>query len=485
MAGELQEKCAVVGAYDANAGVEAALALQYMENRGSGATGIGGLSDEGKFRLMRESGSAGDVWDEERIALIAAWGLEAAVGHNRYATSGRIDAHHQPAEYGSSDTRVLLAHNGNLSDTRQLALDCALRGIDIDGINDSELKTRAIADRVEQGASLPDAVAEVYPLLTGAFSSVAVAKCADGEPIITAFRDRHGVRPLALGRSAGGLVVASETRGLEAAGAGFIRDIRPGEMVTISRDGLESRQLAEPDPRFDMFELIYFSRPDSKFKGVPISEIRRIMGHQLGAESRDVVHKDTLVVGVPASAVPFGEGFAEEVGCEYSQFITKNPDIGRTFMAPTRDMREALRERKYLFDWDAIQGRDIAVVDDSIVRNNTGRFIVQKLLANGAKSVSMFSGSPPIRFPNFYGIDTPAQVDLVAANLDIESIREAIGAVHLGYLSLDGMMQAVQKATGEPRDNFELSCFTGDYPIGVDPALYSLIKKPVSMQFAQ
>ncbi|MFI5275202.1 MAG: amidophosphoribosyltransferase [Candidatus Saccharimonadales bacterium] len=485
MAGELQEKCAVVGAYEVNAGVDAALALQYMENRGSGATGIGGISDEGKFRLIRETGSAGDVWDDERIALIAAWGLQAAVGHNRYATSGRTGAHHQPAEYGAGDSQILLGHNGNLSDTRQLALDCVLRGIDIVGINDSELKTRAIADRIENGASLPDAVADVYPLLVGAFSSVAVAKGADGEPILTAFRDRHGVRPLALGKTAGGLIVASETKGLEAAGAGYIRDIRPGEMVTITPNGLESRQLADPDPKFDMFELIYFSRPDSKFKGIPIAEIRRLMGRQLGVESHDMVDKDTLVVGVPASAVPFGEGFAEQVGCEYQQFITKNPEIGRTFMAPTQDMREALRELKYLFDWDAIQGRDIAVVDDSIVRNNTGRFIVQKLLANGARSVSMFSGSPPIRFPNFYGIDTPAQVDLVAANLDIESIREAIGAKQLGYLSIDGMMQAVYGATGEPRENFELSCFTGDYPIGVDPALYSLIKTPVSMEFAK
>src|SRR6185437_13849259 len=158
MAGELQEKCAVVGAYDANAGVEAALALQYMENRGSGATGIGGISNEGKFKLMRETGSAGDVWDEERVVLIATWGLEAAIGHNRYATSGITDTHHQPAEYGTGDSQVLVAHNGNLSDTRQLALDCVLRGIDIDGINDSELKTRAIADRIEKGASLPEAV---------------------------------------------------------------------------------------------------------------------------------------------------------------------------------------------------------------------------------------------------------------------------------------------------------------------------------------
>lgn len=483
MAGELQEKCAVVGVYDANASTEAALALQYMENRGSGATGIGGISDEGKFRLLRETGSAGDVWDEERIAYIAAWGLQAAVGHNRYATSGRTDAHHQPAEFGSSDSQVLVAHNGNLSDTRQLAVDSVLRGVDIDGINDSELKTRAIADRVERGASLPDAVADVYPLLTGAFSSVAVSKGADGEPVLTAFRDRHGVRPLALGRSAGGLIFASETRGLEAAGAGFIRDIRPGEMVTISANGLESRQLAEPVPKFDMFELIYFSRPDSKFKGVPIAEIRRIMGRQLAAESADMVSSDTLVIGVPASAVPYGEGFAEHLGLEYAQAITKNPAAGRTFMAPTQTLREKLREHKYLFDGNTIRGRDIAVVDDSIVRNTTGKFIAQKLLSHGARSVSVFSGSPPIRFPNFYGIDTPEQRHLVAANMDILSMRDAIGAKHLGYLSLEGMMHAVYKATGEPADMFELSCFTGEYPIGVDPALSSLIITPVSMQY--
>ena len=485
MAGELQEKCAVVGVCDADAAAEAALALTYMENRGSGATGIGGLTDEGKVKLMREIGAAGDVWSDDQIALIAAWGLQAAVGHNRYATSGRTDSHQQPAEYGSSDTQVLLGHNGNLSDTRLLVLDSVMRGIDIDGLNDSELKTRAIAHRVEQGATLPEAVADVFPLLVGAFSSVAITKGADGEPILTAFRDRHGIRPLALGRTARGLMIASETRGLEAAGASFMRDVEPGEMVVISANGLESHQLATPDPKFDMFELIYFSRPDSKFKGVPIADIRRAMGRQLAAESADMVSKDTLVVGVPASAIPFGEGFAEQLGLEYAQAITKNSAVGRTFMAPTQAMREQLRELKYLFDEEAIRGRDLAVVDDSIVRNTTGKFIARKLLSFGARSVSVFSGSPPIRFPNFYGIDTPEQRDLIAANLDISRIRKAIGAKHLGYLSLAGMVQAVLEATGEPQYNFEVSCFTGEYPIGVDPKLYSLIQRPVSMQYVR
>lgn len=484
MADGLREKCAVVGVYDDyDAAVEAALALQVMENRGSGATGIGGITYEGAFELFRENGSAGDVWDHLRLAHLATRGMIAAVGHNRYATSGRADAHAQPAEHGSGDLQVYLGHNGNLSNMRELAADSVSHGINIGGINDSELKTRAIAHRVAQGASLPDAIEDTYPLLTGAFSSVAVAKGPSGEPVLAAFRDRHGVRPLVLGKTAGGLMVASETRGLEAAGATFVRDINPGELLTITPTGFESRQLAEPDPKFDMFELIYFSRPDSEFKGVPIANIRYAMGRQLAIEHGDQLTDDTVVVGVPASAVPFGKGFADERGLEYVQAITKNPAVGRTFMAPTQAMREALRELKYLFDTDAIHGRDFAVVDDSIVRNTTAAFIVAKLLAHGANSVSFYSGSPPIRYPNFYGIDTPEQRHLVAAHKEIDRMREDIGARHLGYLSLDGMMQAVQKATGEPRDHFELSCFTGEYPIPLDPDHYNLIQQPVSMQF--
>lgn len=483
MAGELHEHCAVAGVYDASAAVATAEALKVMENRGSGGTGIGGLDEDGGFHLMRESGAAGDVWNDQRMAKLATWGLVASVGHDRYATSGRTDTHHQPAESGSGDRQIMLGHNGTLSDTRELALDSVYRGISVDGINDSELKTRAIADRVARGASVPDAIEEIFPMLTGAFSTVIVSKNRHGEPILTAVRDRHGVRPLVLGQTAGGLMVASETMGLEAAGAKFIRDIEPGEMISISPDEVDIRHLADPDPTFDMFELIYFSRPDSKFKGMPIADIRRAMGRQLAMEYKDTLSEDTLVVGVPASAVPFGQGFAEECRLKYSQVITKNPDIGRTFMAPTQEIREAWRELKYLFDADKIRGRKFAVVDDSIVRNNTARFITRRLKEYGADSVSFFSGSPPIRFPNFYGIDTPEQERLVAAHKSIEEIRVDIGATCLGYLSLDGMMQAVYNMTGEPPENFEVSCFTGKYPISVDPALLSRIEEPVSMQF--
>jgi len=482
----MNEKCAVVGVYDADtAALGAAEALKVMENRGSGATGIGGVTTEGELRYMREPGAAGDVWNDEHMAELAAWGLVAAVGHDRYATSGRDNTHHQPAEAGVGDQQILLGHNGNLSDTRSLALDSVFRGIRVDDVNDSEMKTRAIADRVARGASIEDAVEEVFPLLTGAFSTVIVSKNRNGDPVLTAFRDRHGVRPLALGRTAGGLMVASETRGLVAAGAEFIRDVKPGQMISISPYDyeVEERQLADPDPKFDMFELIYFSRPDSEFKGVPITDIRQAMGRQLAIEHADKLSSDTLVVGVPATAVPFGIGFAQQSGLEYSQVITKNPEVGRTFMAPTQALREALREIKYLFDADKIRGRDIAFIDDSIVRNTTAAFITRKLKSYGARSVSVFSGSPPIRFPNFYGIDTPEQQHLVASRKEIDAIRDDIGAAYLGYLSLDGMMQAVYGMTGEPPENFEVSCFTGQYPIPVNPVHLSRIRQPVSMQF--
>lgn len=484
MVGGLTEKCAVAGEYGANAGVGTAEALIIQENRGGSASGIGGCDENGKLYLVRESGAAGDVWNDERKAALAHTRLRATVGHNRYATSGHVDAHHQPAEWGDGDRQILVAHNGNLSDTRSLAGNSVVRGIPIHGVNDSEMMTRAIADRVGSGASIADAVQDTFPLLKGAFSTAIVSKDRFGEPVLTAFRDRHGVRPLALGRTAGGLMVASETMGLQAAGAEFIRDIKPGEMISITPDNIDIRQLADPDPHFDMFELIYFSRPDSEFKGVPIADIRHEMGRQLALEHGDKLKSGSLVVGIPASAVPFGIGFAE--GCpefEYGQVITKNPEVGRTFMAPTQAQREELRDRKYIFDGDKIYGRDIIFIDDSIVRNTTAEFLTRKLLEHGARSVSVLSGSPPIRFPNFYGIDTPEQWELVASHKDIDEIREDIGCDYLGYLSLEGMMQAVYNTTGEPPENFEVSCFTGIYPIMVDPRSLGRIRQPASMRY--
>jgi amidophosphoribosyltransferase len=391
------------------------------------------------------------------------------LGHNRYATNGSADKHHQPVEAGP----VLFTHNGNLPLTPGLEDYLSARGINFAGYNDSEMMGRSLGEHVLRGSQLPDAVAELFPKFTGAFSCVALGQGPEGEPILTGWRDRHGVRPLSIGKTATGLMIASETSGLEAAGATFLRDVEPAELVVITPDGIESHKLEDPDPKFDMFELIYFSRPDSMFRGVPIEEIRRGLGRQLAFEYPDV-HPDSLVIGIPSSAVPFGKGYADALGLEYQQAITRNPAVGRTFMAPTQRLREELRDKKYDYDAALIRDRNIVAVDDSIVRKTTGMAIVRELLARGARSVTLLAGSPPVRYPNFYGIDTPEQNQLAAARMSLLEMKIAIGCKRLGFLSLDGMTGTIHKLTGEPPDNFELSCFTGEYiiPIGNQPIVH-------------
>lgn len=284
--------------------------------------------------------------------------------------------------------------------------------------------------------------------------------------VIVAFRDPKGIRPLELGELPdGGYHVASETCALDTVHAINGRSIMPGEMVIITPSGVESRQLTEGEEKLDIFEFIYFARPDSSLYGQNVGMVRYRLGEQLAEEHAVLAeNKGSLVVPVPETAVPIAEGFAKKLGLELTNSaVVKSSFVGRTFMLGSQELRNMYLDLKLSVIPDFVKGRDLIFVDDSIVRLNTSRVIVQKALAAGAKSVSFLSASPPIRYPDFYGIDTPRQKDLAAAVMTVEQIQAEIHARYLGYLPLSRMIAA----TNQPESRFNLSAFTGVYPIGI------------------
>jgi amidophosphoribosyltransferase len=455
--------------------------LKALQHRGSASTGIAGYDEVGKAKLLREPGMASSVYSQEATARIGAWGLSTMLGQDRYATSGPWDRHLQPV----STDNVLLSHNGNSSMPNLLAEELTSLNVPHDGTNDSEMATLLINDRLKRGADIPDAISMLMDKFKGSLSCVALVKNSDGVPVLTAFRDRHGVRPLVIGRTKnGGHTFASETHGLDAIGASYIRDVNPGEIVFVENGELKSDQVAEPDRKSDIFELIYFSHPDSLFHGVRIGDIRREFGRELAAEYsvRHSIDPDSLVVAVPKSAEEAAKGFAEALGLEHQPAITKDQKLGRSFMEPTQRRREKLRDRKYHFNSGLIKGRKIIGIDDSMVRNTTAPYIVKKLKEYGAESVGMQIASPPIRFSNFYGVDTPRQQELAAANFTIEEMRVTIDSHNLGFLSLRGLMRAVKKITGQNSDKFELSAINGQYPIPIGKRRIYL---PVSNEYSE
>lgn len=470
---EIHEKCAVVGVSfeeNGNAALSTEMALFALQHRGTEASGIAYLDEAGNFDAIRDDGMVKDVYGDQLLHVTG----RIAIGHNRYATSGPKDNRAQPVIDNAAE--VAFAHNGNLPVTDRLAKYLEHHNIVTNNRTDSEMMGTLITDYVRQGQPLPDAVELAYPLFKGAFTCVAMRN-----ETLVAFRDADGIRPGVIGSLGGGLMVASETPALDIVGAKFERDIMPGEMVVIENGKLvESRQLADPDPHFDVFEIVYFMRPDSVVNGETVYAMRYRAGvelakqHGLLTDNQDNI----LVVPIPDTSVPAAEGYADTLKLQHRNAIVKNRYVGRTFMQPTNGERQNQLRLKHNIIPSAIEGRDVVLIDDSIVRLNTLPNLVELAKASGAKSVSVLIASPPVRFPDFYGIDTPSQGELAAANLRPEQIREITDAHYLGYLSLQGLL----RSTGINGDNLNLSCFTGEYPIGIGRHKEE-IKAPVSMEY--
>ena len=448
-----KEECGVFGVIAPGRDVSrlAFYALHALQHRGQESAGIA-VRDEGHVVIQRDLGLVSTIFDESSLRSLTG---DAAIGHVRYSTTGANKWDNaQPVAHTRGDDIVALGHNGNLTNTGALRAEMERGGAALRASTDSEIITAMLA--AEDG-SLLRAVSQVMPRLVGAFSIVTLS----GEELV-AFRDAHGVRPLVIGRlDDDGWCVASETCALDQIGAEYVRDVRPGEAVRLTADGLESRQvLAGDSPKRCVFEHIYFAWPDSTMDGQTVWEARHQMGAQL---AREAPAEADLVVGLPDSGTPPAIGYAVASGIPYAEAVVRNRYVGRSFIQPDQAMRQVGIRLKFNPLPAVIRGKRLVVVDDSIVRGNTTRKIVEMLLGAGAAEVHMRICSPPIMWPCFYGIDMADRSELVAAQHSVEEIAALTGADSLAYLSLEGL----QRAVGGPADEFCRACFTGEYPIEV------------------
>lgn len=447
----LSEKCAVFGIYNVpDAARTAFYGLWALQHRGQESSGIVSSDGTHLFRHVAP-GLVSNAFHKEDLEQLPG---KLAIGHNRYSTSGAADgAHGQPILV--RDTHIAVAHNGNFPVVDKMKDFLGFQDIDTESMNDSEMMTQVISWFVGDGEKLEDAVTRAFPMLDGAFSCVAM-----GRNKLVAFRDRCGIRPLSIAKLGDGYVVASETCAFDTVGAKFIRDVEPGEMIIIDADGLRSVQIVPGKTKLDIFEFVYFARPDSILLGQSVNEVRRKMGEVLAKEHK--IDAD-IVVPIPDSSIPAALGYSQASGIPFEMAIIKNRYIHRTFIRPNNLLRDQDFKMKLNPMPHVIKGKRVVLVDDSIVRGNTMKKIVKMLYRVGAKEVHVVVSSPPVVYPDFYGINISTQKELIAAHMSLPEIREHIGADSLGYLSYAGMI----RATGLPESMFSTSCFSGVYPIKI------------------
>lgn len=446
----LGEKCGVFGIYGKGLDVSRLTfyGLFALQHRGQESSGIA-TADGNKIDCYKNMGLVTHVYNEETITNLKG---HIAIGHNRYSTSeGSHLKHAQPIVIND----VALAHNGNLPSVAALKKFLEDKDISTDDCSDSTLMTKSLDYYLQHGNSIKEAVIKCYPLLTGAFCLTILTKDS-----LVAVRDTFGIRPLSLGKLDGGYVIASETCAFHTVGAEFVREIQPGEMVIINENGLESVQIEPSQTKVDIFEFVYFARPDSNILGKSIYEVRRNCGIKLFEEFP--VNAD-IVVPVPETAYPVASGYSKASGIPMEMALVKNRYIHRTFIQPEQHSRDLGVKLKLTPLTEVLKGKKIILMDDSIVRGTTSRQLVKMLFEAGCTEVHMIISSPPVKFPDFYGIDTPKQERLIASHKTVEEIRQFLGATSLYFLSLDGLIAS----TGLPKDLFCTSCFTGQYPIDI------------------
>ena len=451
-----QDACGVFGVWAP--GEEVAKLTFYglyaLQHRGTESAGIA-TSDGSRILVYKDMGLVSQVFTESDLATLPG---NLAIGHCRYSTTGSstwVNAQPtlRPTKYGT----LALAHNGNLTNTGDLAElvqklepSNAREG---GATTDTEIMTALISLQNEKNVEA--SAMSVLPQLEGAFSLVFM-----DEHTLYAARDRHGVRPLVLGKLENGWVVASESAALDIVGAAFVREIEPGEFVAIDATGVRSERWAPAEPKGCLFEYVYLARPDTTIAGQGIHATRVRIGERLAKEAP--VEAD-LVVPVPESGTPAAIGYAKGSGIPFGIGLVKNSYVGRTFIQPSQTIRQLGIRLKLNPLREIIEGKRIVVVDDSIVRGNTQRAIVRMLREAGAREIHVRISSPPVKWPCFYGIDFATRAELVASGLEVEEIRRSIGADSLGYVSLEGLIESTQidenKLCG--------ACFTGQYPIRI------------------
>ncbi|MGB4442723.1 MAG: amidophosphoribosyltransferase [Coriobacteriia bacterium] len=454
-----EEACGVFGVYADNEDVARLtyFGLHALQHRGQESAGIA-VADGHSLMVVKNLGLVTQVFTESDLESLKG---HLAVGHTRYSTtgSGKRWENAQPMISSIGPNTIALGHNGNLVNTASLREELQALGVRFRSTTDSEVMVRLVDHFTQVHHSIRGGIRDAMRMMRGAYAVVMMS-----EEALYAFRDANGVRPLVLGQlNSGrrGWVVASETCALDIVGAEYVRDVAPGELIRVKNGELESEQaVPQGPPSLCIFEFVYFARPDSVMNGQSVYEARRRQGMAL-ARTKPV--DADLVIGVPDSGIPGAVGYARASRLPYGEGLVKNRYVGRTFISPTQSLRQQGIRLKLNPLRHIIEGKRLVVVDDSIVRGNTSKQLVQLLFDAGAAEVHMRLTSPPVVWPCFYGIDTDTQEQLIAANHSLDEIRDFIGATSLAYLSLDDLVAS----TGCDAGDFCRACFDGDYPIEV------------------
>ncbi len=453
------------------------LGLFALQHRGQESAGMA-VSDGAEVFIVKDQGLVASVFDDRTLAGLTG---HLAIGHCRYSTTGSSTWRNaQPAYRGAGDRHFALGHNGNLTNTEALAAEEGMLPGTV--TSDTDLIAELVANQL---ARLPEdamgqdalerALVEVLPRLEGAFSLVIM-----DESRVIGVRDANGLRPLCLGKlEDGGWVLASESPALDIVGAHFVRELLPGEMVVIDAAGPRSLKLFDDDridPKLCLFEFVYFARPDSRLYNQSVHQARIHIGEQLAEQAP--VEAD-MVMGVPESGVPAAEGFARRSGIPFGQGVVKNRYIGRSFIAPSQDLRARAVRMKFNPLRENVAGKRLVVVDDSIVRGTTQKQLTRMLREAGAREIHLRITSPPVKWSCFYGMDFGDRTELLASSLAIDEIREFLNVDSLAYVGLDRL----KTATGAPGAGFCDACFTGDYPVAVPVTLrkHVLEEPPVQL----
>ena len=471
-ADRLREECGVFGIYGhPDAAALTALGLHALQHRGQEAAGIVSFDGE-RFQTERRLGLVGDHFSSEKV--INRLQGSSALGHVRYSTTGEtILRNVQPLFAELAAGGFAVAHNGNLTNGLTLRRELIAQGAICQSTSDTEVILHLVAR--SQKTRMVERYIDALRSLEGAYALVALTN----KKLIGA-RDPNGIRPLILGELNGAYILCSETCALDIIGAKYIREIENGEVVVISDDGIESlRPFPKTPARPCIFEYIYFSRPDSMLGGRSIYDVRKAMGRELAKES--AIDAD-VIVPIPDSGVPAAIGFAQETGIPFELGIIRNHYVGRTFIEPTQTIRSLGVKLKHNANRAVVQGKRVVLVDDSIVRGTTSVKIVRMMYEAGAKEVHMRISSPPIKHPDFYGIDTPEQKSLLAATHTLEEMRQYIGVDSLAFLSVDGVYRSVgYPGRDNARPQFTDHCFTGDYPTHLTDLVGETKKQQLSL----
>ena len=453
---KLNEECGVFGVFardDLDVTELTYYGLYALQHRGQESTGIA-VADGKTIKHHKDRGLVPEVFDQDKLEALE--GGNIAIGHVRYPTHGDTSIFNaQPLVIRYKKGYLALAHNGSLTNADRLRSELEEAGAVFQTSADSEVIVNLIARQIDLG--LEAAITSTISRLRGAYALLLMT-----EDTLVAIRDPYGMRPLALGRIDNSYVVASESCAFDTVGADFIRDVKPGEVIIITQDGLKSIQTPAPlSSALCIFEFIYFARTDSVIDGVSVYTARKEAGKILASEHP--VEAD-LVIGVPDSGTTAALGYAEGSGIPFGEGLIKNRYVGRTFISPSQSIREQGVRIKLNALKKLVKGKRIVMIDDSIVRGTTSKKIVEMLRLAGAREVHMRISSPPVRFPCYFGIDTPSKEQLLGASYSVDEICRIIGTDSLEYLSMEGLLKTVETSGCE----FCLGCFNGQYPVEIE-----------------